>query len=321
MADQALNALVLMLSMKKLAEHPRRNLATPSVNGIKPKSLKEPFAALDELLEALEDPATDAVNHRAFHKWNELPGEVKNFIYAYALSLDTPVCISSCRTRGVYDGFTIYRDFANDREIADEAPRITAYLATGLLLTNKKTCLECRPFLYSHNNIHFLDANALYIFMRRMQGRKPLRVLQRITFGAWDYQSQKTWDLLALYCPNLKTITIDTKALCACMEYTDRAEQVFSRFGGSQWVRRQGKTEEDRLAAIRRVFMLDADAVEVFHSSVNRFCQQIIVPALGAGAGSTEDKHAQQHKQLTDAFLDEYWNYCVDTLRLVPLFR
>lgn len=136
-------------------------------------------------------------------KWNYLASELQLLIIQAALVSATPICISSEVDETDATSFNLFHNIDDDLSLRDD--NSVDILATGLLLTNKQMYLRGRTFLYT-NALNSLDATAFNIFMRRMQGRSALRLLERITVAPWvpyygdlkDYKPNRDGEIVNL---------------------------------------------------------------------------------------------------------------------------
>ncbi|EKG22499.1 hypothetical protein MPH_00234 [Macrophomina phaseolina MS6] len=252
------------------------------------------------------------------HPWSRLPAELKNAIYELALSSATPICISASADSPARNKTTIRyrlsRNRDNDPHIQPSAgdARPNA-VATSLLRASKQTYREAAPMLYHQNDLHFLDPSAFAVFMRRLQGKRLLKCVQRITVPVANRRpgsraiasdsraAAEGWRILVKHgrAGGVARITLDTDG-----RFGDAKRELglcdFYGRGFSKWLAVAGSGMEERRAAVQRVVRLEASAV-----------RRDMVRAAGKDAlpAPTDEEVAREVARLEAAFVEALFDY------------
>ncbi|KAK0654713.1 hypothetical protein DIS24_g5143 [Lasiodiplodia hormozganensis] len=118
-------------------------------------------------------------------RWADLPGEIKNTIYEFALIEQNPLHIEAAK------GPKRLRHYVRRvRAPSDSSYRkrqLPEPLALGLLLVDRKTHAEAAPIFYSENHFHFDSWRAMFFFLYPLEARTKsyIRSIGMHDF-AWD---------------------------------------------------------------------------------------------------------------------------------------
>ncbi|KAH7025519.1 hypothetical protein B0J12DRAFT_790213 [Macrophomina phaseolina] len=217
------------------------------------------------------DVAAKSAN-RSFFRWADLPSELKNLVYALALTSDEPVRISShdLKERTGVDGLdaldTHLNRHQNDRKEhanfrihrACEAADMPAHrpLIPNLLLANRQTLEQGRPLLYG-NDLLFETLAAFYTFACRLDNQPSLRAVKNVTIphklGGLLRSSDLAFRVFRKNGVRLHSYTVgDTDGQCSGEAVAEFFyHDVVCKHGGCF-----GASEEERLEAVDRVIKL-----------------------------------------------------------------
>ncbi|KAJ8113395.1 hypothetical protein OPT61_g4466 [Boeremia exigua] len=176
--------------------------------------------------------------HKVF-PFLELPAEIRNMIYSYALTDALGmkfVAVQRHRRRCVervssktFSQVLGHRSYYHSNTINDDADEQAAVLVPSLLAVNKQTYQEGRDFLYG-NELIFADTIALYAFMINL-GPAGACHLKKIRLTGWGHgRTSKAYNnacfAVLVWATNLEKFYIDS-TINWCTRPKTAAQQIY----------------------------------------------------------------------------------------------
>lgn len=181
---------------------------------------------------SLGKPSSQQSADRTIFRWNELPGELKNHIYMYALT--DPAPISGIRPWKHTE--------SND-------------LLVNLLLVSKEIYGEAAPILYGANTFRFSACQSVEKWLDKI-GTKAAKLVKNITLelnNPWTVRRAHSMHIRLRAVEALDNFVVVNK----CVRPLDALEASvwINQLGeASQWLLELGDNKADRDAAIDHIF-------------------------------------------------------------------
>ncbi|KAF2267006.1 hypothetical protein CC78DRAFT_531093 [Lojkania enalia] len=249
--------------------------------------------------------------NRATFPFMKLPGEIRNIIYGYALiDTDSIIAIEALHGGKLARRLMTKKDFDHrhrDLDIVEYQREILALnpgtawkwklnnrIAAQLLLVCKNINEEATKILYVRNHFTFINAEIMYIFLRRIGPR--IQDLRRLSLVHWDASRQKDYLKLVfnklIEATNLEALILETGCMWSLgSTYYSLGFQAANRFYSSAhgWLWTVATRKGDKAAALdllhlpdgfERAFHARTQQLPYFRKYPARFCDAQSFPSI-----------------------------------------